>query len=156
MDFQLLLASALIALALGEDLREGRIPNGLLLRAFLLGLISFGPEPGAPSVIAGKMLFPILPAFLFLLIFFLAGALGAGDVKLLALLAGLLPHDFYRLMLGLALGQGAILGAWSLRRRMKTGRWMGRPGEGGKKIHFTICIGSSFFLLACIRALSGI
>lgn len=112
--------------------------------------------------VARDMLLPMLAAGLFLAIFFLLGALGAGDVKLLALLAGLLPADLYRPMLGIALGQGALLGLMSLLRRMRTsGRgietlchllWSGHPLAEGRdlqtRVHFTICICNGF--LVCL------
>lgn len=174
MCFRLILASALVALALGEDLRSGRIPNRLLLTGGFLGLVSYGWQSvdlGPASrgysdwmgidlsdpvwlgmagdwflTVLGNMLFPMLAAFLFLALFFLFGALGAGDVKLLALLAGLLPADFYRFMLGIALGQGALLGLWSFLKKVRM-EDVGRKGMQ-KRIHFTICISSGF--LACL------
>ncbi len=190
MCLRLILGSALLALALGEDLRSGKIPNRLLLMGGFLGLVSYAWQVADPWYIgierggrrgigmfdpvwsdmggeyllsvARDMLLPILAAGLFLAIFFLLGALGAGDVKLLALLAGLLPADLYRPMLGIALGQGALLGLMSLLRRMRTsGRgietlgyflWSGHPLAEGRdlqtRVHFTICICNGF--LVCL------
>lgn len=48
MCLRLILGSALLALALGEDLRSGRIPNRLLLMGGFLGLVSYAWQVADP------------------------------------------------------------------------------------------------------------
>jgi len=106
--------AAVSVLAVWFDLRERRIPNwltvGALAAALALRLLSVehGVWPGvASAAIALAFGFP----------FFLAGGLGAGDVKLMAALAAFLdPGKLGVAMLVMALAGGAMA-IWSASRQ---------------------------------------
>lgn len=100
-------AIAIAALAAWFDLRNGRIPNGLTYSALGLGVIVtvFLPGQSAISALIGLG----VGGGLFL-VFWLAGGLGAGDVKLMAALGVLLGWPriwdavFYTALCGAAMG----------------------------------------------------
>jgi prepilin peptidase CpaA len=84
---------ALIALAVAADLRHRRIPNGLVLAGMTLGLLFQAWAPtgaglfvaGGGSLGLGTALFGGLVGLALLLPMYALRALGAGDVKLLAM-----------------------------------------------------------------------
>lgn len=84
-DQQLIFAgAALLCASIGSvhDVRERRIPNRVTFPAMLVGLVLHGLIGGwaglGGSVLAGSI------AGLIFLVFYLAGGMGAGDVKLMA------------------------------------------------------------------------
>lgn len=82
----------IILLALVFDLRERRIPNLLIV----LGLISAGVYHGYTAKIAGLIYCGqgLLTGILLLLIPFLMGGMGAGDVKLLGVIGAIKGYLF--------------------------------------------------------------
>jgi len=76
----------LLVLAARTDLRSGRIPNQISLTLIALGLLRglvawLGGAPGDPMRLA---LLGLATGLALTIVFFLLGALGAGDVKLMA------------------------------------------------------------------------
>lgn len=85
------LALAVVLLAALEDLRSRRIPNRLTLPAMLVGLCLHGAAGGPTGLwfsLAG-----LLTGFGLLILFYVLGGLGAGDVKLLAASGALLGAE---------------------------------------------------------------
>jgi prepilin peptidase CpaA len=79
-----LAALAIAGLACVTDLRSARIPNLLTFSALALGLLFHGLAPSGSGVQAA--LVGLLAGLLVFFPFFALGAMGAGDVKLMAAL----------------------------------------------------------------------
>jgi prepilin peptidase CpaA len=103
----MLLALVLISsIAVWSDLRTRRLPNWLTVGALVVGLV-FRIFPGGPEVLPGVLSAGLALGFGFP--FFLAGGLGAGDVKLMAGLAAFLePASLPEAMLVMAFFGGAM------------------------------------------------
>jgi len=136
---------AVVAVASWWDVRERRIPNALTVGALVAALLLRIPG-GTGSVVAGLEGAGI--AFGLSLVFFLAGGMGGGDVKLLAAVGAFLgPSRLWPGLLAMALAGGLMAGwvvvrkgavpetAANLRTLLATfGRktftgWKGREGE---------------------------
>lgn len=107
-----LLLSLLVA---GHDLRNRRIPNYLTINGALAGLgFQYGCHgwPGLAQSLAGMSL-----GFGLLILFYVQGGLGAGDVKALAAVGAWLgPGLTFQLFLCMGLS-GGLLALWVLGRR---------------------------------------
>lgn len=134
------LATGLFVAAAVSDLGWRRIPNGLVVALFALGLLRLGLDWGAGASIA--TLAADLAASLVLLglgaVAFQARLLGGGDVKLLAAatlwigLADLLPFLVRTALAGGVLAIGMLL--WGLVRR-------GRGAHGSLPYGVAIALG---------------
>ena len=82
----MLIAYGLVLLAVGMDLRSMRISNRLILIGLELSLIRRILCDGIGGLFMGIFLISLPVVLLYLL--FLAGALGAGDIKLFSLIGG--------------------------------------------------------------------
>lgn len=82
----MLIAYVLLLLAVSMDLRSMKISNRLIFFGLVFSLIRRFLNDGIAGLFAGIILISIPVIFLYLL--FLAGALGAGDIKLLSLVGG--------------------------------------------------------------------
>lgn len=82
----MLIAYGLVALAVGMDLKSMRISNRLILVGLGISLVRRWFCEGMAGVFTGIFLisFPVIVLYLL----FLAGALGAGDIKLFSLIGG--------------------------------------------------------------------
>ncbi len=118
-----MLGATLLILAAGWDLSTRRIPNVLCLAGACCGLLYSAWRLGGRGVLyalAGSGL-----VLLCSLLFYLTGALGAGDCKLAAVLfpfyacSDLLVLYASALLLGAALGVAALLGRLSGANRSK-------------------------------------
>ena len=104
------LAAANGAAVLGacEDLRSRRIPNGLTGSAILVGVVLHlllgGPRDSGLALLAG------MGAAALLLVMYVAGGMGAGDVKLMAAVGCLAGYSSLRLILTGTFLSGAIFG----------------------------------------------
>ena len=104
------LAAACVASLLGanEDLRTRRIPNVLTGSSLVFGLVLHGllggPRGLAMAALAG------LTAGILLLVMYLAGGMGAGDVKLMAAVGSLAGFSSLRLILTGTFLSGAVFG----------------------------------------------
>ena len=74
---------ALLAFALLSDVRERRIPNALVVTGLLVGLAGHAWLAGVSGLMFAAS--GALAGLLCLLPFYISGALGAGDVKLMAM-----------------------------------------------------------------------
>lgn len=96
------------------DLRARRIPNALTLTGLLAALLLRVPL-GMGAV--GLGLLGAGLAFGLSLVFFLAGGMGGGDVKLLAAVGAFLgPQRLWMALLAMALA-GGVMAAWVILRR---------------------------------------
>lgn len=108
-DLPLILAAPLMAAMIFTDLRYMRIPNALVAAVALVGLgcALFGLLPDLmPRLIAGVVVFA---AGLGL---FATGAMGGGDVKMLAVLVPLVPPEAlpaFAVLLSLTMLAGVLL-----------------------------------------------
>ncbi len=82
----MLIAYGLVLLAVGMDLKSMRISNRLILIGLGISLVRRFFYEGIPGILTGIFLIFIPVIFLYLL--FLAGALGAGDIKLFSVIGG--------------------------------------------------------------------
>ncbi|GGH06314.1 A24 family peptidase [Silvibacterium dinghuense] len=133
-------ASAFAGIAAVWDVRTRRIPNLLCLTAFAVGiLLHFGMDGWSgmlTSLAAG-----LIAGFVFFL-FFLAGGMGGGDVKLIAAIAALagfaqLPYLLvFTALTGGVLAMMLILRRGALRSTLKNmGTLLGHHLRSGLKPH---------------------
>lgn len=112
----ILLCSLLLGSAIYNDLRRHRIPNRLTVPAGLVGILYHSWCKG----LTGGLLFSLSGltiGFAILLIPFLLGGLGGGDVKLFAALGSFLgPRGVFSLFLYGALAGGVIVLAMVFRK----------------------------------------
>ncbi|MGI8917336.1 MAG: A24 family peptidase [Pyrinomonadaceae bacterium] len=96
------------------DVRYRRIPNLLVLAAFVAGLaihISFAGFEGAASSLAGAAV-----AFLPMFLIHIVGAMGAGDVKLFAAVGAVLGIKLIPATFVLVVMIGGVLAVYSMLR----------------------------------------
>ena len=128
--------AALLLPATAFDLAQRRIPNGLPLLGVLMGLLWHGITSGGPGLVFS--LEGIGLAALTLL-FWMARALGAGDVKLLGAVGALMGPSFLLwTLLGAILAAGLMALMTALRRGKLTGQLPLAPA---------IALGAAFALL---------
>jgi prepilin peptidase CpaA len=91
-------ASICASIGAGLDIKSRRIPNNLTLSTFVLGValhVALNGGRGLLSSLAGALICGTI-----FLVFYLAGGMGAGDVKLIAAVGAAvgLPHVTYLLV----------------------------------------------------------
>ncbi|HEY0784401.1 MAG TPA: A24 family peptidase [Acidobacteriaceae bacterium] len=130
------------------DLRERRIPNRLTGPVLLAGLLLHGVLGGWPG--CGSSALAALGGGIVFLVFFLAGGMGAGDVKLMAAvgsLAGLASLEMVLLMTVLAGGVFAVVLATykgQLRQTLRnTGDLIVHHGQRGFAPHPLLNLGNA-------------
>ena len=106
-----------LAIAAVCDYRTHRIPNPLILCGALFGIIH---TTLLPPLVHGTVLFPLSGLLVGLLLFlplYLMRAMGAGDVKLLAMIGTFLgPAGTFHAALAAAIVGGVLSVAWALAR----------------------------------------
>lgn len=103
-DIKTILSVILAAAALGQDLKNGKIPNRLILTGAVLTIIlCLFHGCSFPDAAAGAVLPLLFPGILF---FF--RMIGAGDVKLLCVLGAILGSAASRCLILRSLGIGAV------------------------------------------------
>ena len=133
-----------IAIALGcaaafDDLRRNAVSNWINLLALGAGLLYHGISRGWPGF--GLALAGALLGFVVFLVFYWLGAMGGGDVKLMAAFGALLGPSGILLAALLAAPIGAVMAAiclaWNRRRRsipyapaIVLGAWLALLGRG--------------------------
>ena len=151
----MLIAYMLVLLAVGMDLKSMRISNRLILIGLGISLIRRFFYAGVPGILTGIFLIFIPVIFLYLL--FLAGALGAGDIKLFSVIGGfvtleeLLSCIFFSFIFAAIFSLGKLL--WhrrlfsSVRRvlsyvnDLRLGRFSSyEVGEEDHYMHFSVAI----------------
>jgi prepilin peptidase CpaA len=122
----LLPLAAILYGAIRAGLRERRIPNQLVLTGIAAGLLLHTVLPGGNGFLAalpggvgpGQSLGGLIIAAAALLPFYRMGAVGAGQVKLMAAVGAILgPADIIPAVLGTLLAGGGVGLAVTLRRR---------------------------------------
>lgn len=101
-----ILLAGLLLLAVGHDVRHRRIPNSLVAAGMLAGLACAGAPGGIglPLALAGMLL-----GLLALLPLYVLDGLGAGDVKLMAMVGAFIgPRDMPLLLLVTLLAGGVL------------------------------------------------
>ena len=104
-----------MAIVCTYDFRERRIPNRLNLAAIALGLALQVSVGGVQGFFAGLSGFAL--GFAILLLPFLAGMVGGGDVKFVAAAGTFLGWQLLLFGLGIGVVVGGVVGAISLIRR---------------------------------------
>ncbi|HHW17283.1 MAG TPA: prepilin peptidase [Firmicutes bacterium] len=137
-----ILAVTLVAtgLAAGWDIRTGRVPNAITFSALVLGFILNSYYLGAPGFIDAFT--GALVGAMLLLIPFLLGGMGAGDVKILAAVGALngARFTFSTFLYGAVVGGIIGLVLTLARRKMRpvlTGLFVALTGSG---IDYSPCI----------------
>jgi prepilin peptidase CpaA len=139
MNMLLLIAIALGSLAAFDDLRRNAVSNWITAVAWLAGLLYHGIHQGWTGLglaAAGSLL-----GFAVFLVFYWLGAMGGGDVKLMAAFGALLGPSGILLAALLAAPIGALIAAlflaWNWRRRsipyapaIVLGAWLALLGRG--------------------------
>jgi len=97
------------------DLRERRIPNQLNLAGLLVGLLLQTALGGVQGFLSGLSGFAV--GFAILLMPFIAGMVGGGDVKFVAAAGAFLGWQLLLIGLGIGVVVGGFVGAISLVRR---------------------------------------
>ena len=158
----LVIAVAILAasMALVTDVRTRRIPNWLtvsvLLAGLLVNMLANGTD-GAVSALTGAAL-----GFALLIPFYAMGAMGAGDVKLLAALGAVLGPE---VLLGAAAGGALVGGLMSLIILARRGRLSLAlhqlfvmhtvPTPSGAKAPYAVAIASGVYLVV-LRQLAAL
>ncbi len=114
------------ALAAAVDLRTNRIPNQLTVPAALLGLAYHTLAPSGMGPLASLGGFAL--GFCLLLLPWLLGGGGMGDVKLLAALGAWLGPKLMLIAFAVSMVVGAVLAAGTLLRSIAT-RGVSRTGK---------------------------
>jgi prepilin peptidase CpaA len=101
------------------DLRERRIPNQLNLAGLIVGLLLQTTLGGVQGFLSGLSGFAV--GFAILLLPFIAGMVGGGDVKFVAAAGSFLGWQLVLVGLGIGVVVGGVVGAISLIRRHRFG-----------------------------------
>ena len=112
--------------AVVTDLRSGKISNRLILTGLGVALIHRLLQEGSAGLLTGVIQISLPVIILYL--FFLIGALGAGDIKLFSLIGGFVTFEELNICVITAFVLGAI---WSLLRIIT---------KGPRKIPFSVVI----------------
>ena len=107
-SFSMFVLLPILAIAVFTDIREHRIPNLLIVITLGLALLfqaTVGGMEGIAAALGGMAI-----GFLFFLPFYVAGGLGAGDVKLMMGVGAFLGPSATVLASALTLVAGAVLG----------------------------------------------
>lgn len=142
---QIYVATVLISIAVGCDLKTGKVPNPLIAIGCLLG---FGLllVDGLQGVFTGIIGF--FEAFMILILPFAGGMLGAGDVKLLMMIGCYVGSDVWRIIWYSAIATavfGFLMHLFQLIRYRKEHRFLQLFGKRKlTRIHFTIPILAGF------------
>lgn len=146
-DLLVAVLAAMLIVAVIGDVRERRIPNWLN-GAIALGAIPFWIASGLGLAEIGIQIGAALVVFLLFAIAFRFGAMGGGDVKLLAALALWLPPlAMLKLLVVMSLAGGALTLAMALRHRLAR-------AEGKLKIPYGVAIAFGGFWLIGERYLN--
>ncbi|SMF61300.1 A24 family peptidase [Allosphingosinicella indica] len=146
-DLLVAVLAAMLIVAVIGDVRERRIPNWLN-GAIALAAIPFWIASGLGLAEIGIQIGAALVVFLLFAIAFRFGAMGGGDVKLLAALALWLPPlAMLELLVVMSLAGGALTIAMALRHRLAR-------AEGKLKIPYGVAIAFGGFWLIGERYLN--
>ncbi len=138
MIVRLVLMVPVLIRAVYTDMRDGKIENRLVLAAFISGVFLVGATGGAAGLFTGvKMAFIMTAA---LLVLFMIGGLGAGDIKLMAVISLCFPKQCVMMVITAFIIAGVIAIFKMLFRAVKRERIYIR----GETIHFSIPILISF------------
>lgn len=148
------------------DLRTWRVPNSYIILCSITGLYALWKEMG----VWGCATFLLRFTWPILLLYgvYLMGGLGAGDIKLLAVISAMMES---RVMIRLIMGSIVIGASYGLLRLVKGGQLIQRcrklwyQGYGclfhkqnfaffqwwktGERIHFTVCIFMAYLWCLC-------
>ena len=123
----MLILYGFLIVAVIMDLRSGKISNRLILTGIGVALIRRLLQEGCVGLLTGviQISFPVIVLYLF----FLIGALGAGDIKLFSLIGGFI--NFRELITCIV--ASFVLGAvWSLIKLLIDGRLLSCIKSGSK------------------------
>ena len=127
------------------DLKSGKIENKVVLPAMLIGLIIDYAVGGREAVLAGVKMGLLITALLYILFFI--GGLGAGDIKLLAVIGVLFPGE----IISITAVAFILAGIWSagmiVIRMIKKEKMLIK----GETIHFSIPIAVAFITVMILN-----
>ena len=116
MSFGIFLSVAISAVAVWMDLKDASVDNGWILFSFIMGLViqvmEKGPKGGI-IFLTGAAVPVILLGILFVL-----RMLGAGDIKLLCALGGIVECIVYSLLAGALISLAILLSTGGIRQRI--------------------------------------
>lgn len=108
------MVAVLLSRAIYTDVKRGQIENGLIAIGLIMGLICAGMAGGLSEILNSiKMVFTVMAALFFL---FVIKGLGAGDIKLFAMLAAFFPGEIFSIVIiSFFMGAGIALGRMVIR-----------------------------------------
>ena len=152
------------------DYRKRTIPNVLIVIAMILGIALNLYRGGISETAAfsGRMILAAVPLYLF----FMIGAVGAGDVKLFGVTAGFLPFEkilyflFVSLLIAAMISLIKLLKNNDLTERLevlmkyfadvwRSGKFRRYPAKAGSDGHVRVCL-SGPILLSLLMYLGGV
>lgn len=112
----MLIAYGFVIAAVIMDVTSGKISNRLILTGLVVGLVRRLLQEGSAGLLTGviQISLPVIVLYLF----FLWGALGAGDIKLFSLIGSFVTLSELKICIIAAFILGAV---WSLFRMIKKG-----------------------------------
>lgn len=137
---------ATVSVAVITDFRDWRIPNKLVAVGLIQGFAVSAVMRGFPMGLFGSLkgcVFPVVTLY----VLFLIKALGAGDIKLLAVAGSFVGTDIYRVMIYSFLAGGVISIFYllkefilSITNRKKLSDRAERSRVGKRRVHFSAAI----------------
>ena len=104
----------LLSRAVYTDLKKGQIENRLIVAGLIIGFSCAGFDGGLPEILNSAKMVCIITAALFFL--FIIKGLGAGDIKLFAVLASFFPKSIVSIVVvSFFMGAGIALGRMAVR-----------------------------------------
>jgi prepilin peptidase CpaA len=119
-----------VIVATVTDLRSRRVPNWLVIPFLIAGMAASAITEGWPGL--GRSVLGVLLALLGLGVFYLAGGMGMGDVKLFATIGAWIgPQQLVFAFVFMGLAGGVMALAWALR-----GGFVGEMASGTADLIF--------------------
>jgi prepilin peptidase CpaA len=144
-QMKMIMVMLLLAAAVYTDIKRDKIQNDMVIFFALTGGMSILFFEGSEKVLDGFKAAAVVMAVLFLL--FVIKALGAGDIKLLALIAFFYPSEGYHIVIVSFIAAGLWAMGRMVVRRIKRQKVL----IAGETLHFSIPIAISSGIVLFLR-----
>lgn len=132
------------------DIKTGKIENKVLLLAIILGMILDYVMGGMGLLISGIKMTVLMTIVLFVL--FVVKGIGAGDIKLIAVIGMFFPDKVVRI----TMASFILAGVWSVGRMMIRKIRKEEVLVKGDTIHFSVPIALGTIVVLCMDLLPGL